>query len=561
MPTGYWKRYGLPHRRKTRMSEIFWSVDSLVIRDNVLFGFGWIFHAKHEIKSLQLRISQIDGDTIFTEHIPADAGKPRRDVECAFPNQAGALNSGFVVFGAFTTKALLDSIQLVYFLEDGSRGKLAIAAANITHFSRKNESGRTRLMLRHFSILLRRAIRLLLDKKPGILWEKLRRYQQGKPKIALKEGRELDAVLTAEECKDWCLIVDHDLGGGANQYRKRLVDAIVHEGRGVIILTYHVANLSHMLIVSTSKSEIRYSIPDKKIILEITKNIELSEIIYNTAVSFSNPEEIPQLLISLKQRKSAQLKILVHDFYLVCPSHFLIDNEDKHCRIPSTNVCSGCLKKNQQGFSSLFVERDIRQWRSLWGTLLATADEIIAFSNSSAQTLLRAYPQIEGCKLSIIPHQVEHLTGNIPEIKNIQRLCLGVVGHIGFHKGARFVQALAQEIRQRKMDCQIVVIGAIEANCDSAVVSQTGPYRHQELPGLIEKSGVNIMLFPSICPETFSYVVQELMDMHLPVAAFNLGAPAERLLSYTKGLVLNSMEPGAVLDELIEFHQKTYLTH
>ncbi len=69
------------------------------------------------------------------------------------------------------------------------------------------------------------------------------------------------------------------------------------------------------------------------------------------------------------------------------------------------------------------------------------------------------------------------------------------------------------------------------------------------------------MLFPSICPETFSYVVHELMDMKLPVASFNFGAPAERLASYSKGLVLSSMDPASVLDELISFHRKTYLAH
>jgi glycosyltransferase involved in cell wall biosynthesis len=81
------------------------------------------------------------------------------------------------------------------------------------------------------------------------------------------------------------------------------------------------------------------------------------------------------------------------------------------------------------------------------------------------------------------------------------------------------------------------------------------------LTGLIEKSGANVFLFPSIWPETFSYVVQELMSMSLPVASFNFGAPAERLETYQKGLVLDSMDPATVLDDLISFHRKSYLAN
>jgi glycosyltransferase involved in cell wall biosynthesis len=219
------------------------------------------------------------------------------------------------------------------------------------------------------------------------------------------------------------------------------------------------------------------------------------------------------------------------------------------------------LSKSSQGFTSLFIERDISKWRAIWGALLVNADEITVFSNSTAQLLKKAYPQIDVARLSITPHKVEHLSGEAVRVTRPDRLCIGIVGHIGFHKGATFVQALAREIRHREMDLKIIVVGLIDARCDTTVVSQTGPYRHEDLPGLIEASGANVMLFPSIWPETFSYVVQELMDMDLPVASFSFGAPAERLAAYPKGHVLATMDPASVLDELISFHRRIYLAH
>ena len=543
------------------MSEVFWSVDSLVVKDNALFGFGWIFHAGHEIKGLRFRLNFSVEDNSSPEYIAADVGKPREDVERAFANQPNALNSGYVVFGAFPVGAQISAIDLVCSLADGSILELAVPTSSVIQFTSANESESSRLMLRQVYVFFKRGVHLIRAGKFTSLFEKVRRYLKGRPKNHLQKPADLAALLRYGERKNLCLILDHDLGGGANHYRERLVNSIVKDGRSVVILTYHVATLSHVLILRNSIVSLRFSIPDKDFILKAIKNLTVTDIIYNTGVSFAKPEEIPLLLINIKQATSARLKVLVHDFFLACPSHFLIDHEGKHCHLPHTDVCSSCLPKNHQGFTTLFLERAMPKWRLIWGSMLVNADEIVTFSNNSSQLLLKAYPQIEKARISVVPHKDTHLSGQLPKITNTKSLRIGVVGHIGFHKGSVFIQSLAREIRRRGAEVNVVVIGAIEAMCEPLVVTQTGSYKHDNLPGLIERSGANVFLFPSICPETFSYVVQELVSMELPVASFNFGAPAERLAAYPKGLVLDSMDPGAVLDDLISFHSKTYLAN
>lgn len=541
--------------------EFYWSVDSLVVRDNAFFGFGWVFHARHEITSLRFRLTFAGKDEFLPEYVSADAGKSREDVERAFANQPRALNSGYVVYGAFPAGAKLNSIDLICSLADGSVVELAVPTSSVIRFSNANEAENSRLMLRQFYVFARRGVRLIRSGKFTSLFGKVRRYLKGRPKTALYKPADLAALLREGERKDLCFIIDHDLGGGANHYRDRLVDSMINDGRSVVILTYHVATLSHMLILRNSRVNLRCSIPDKNFLLDAVKKLSVTDVIYNTGVSFVRPEEIPQLLIAIKQLTSARLKVLVHDFFLVCPSHFLIDDTGRHCHIPDMKVCASCIQRNQQGFTTLFVDRDMPKWRSIWGSLLAAADEVVTFSNNGTELLLKAYPQLQGTKISVVPHKVNHLTGKLPHITNTRSLCIGIVGHIGFHKGSLFIQALAREIKHRGVDLKIVVIGAIEVSCEPSVVTQTGPYQHDEMSGLIERSGANVFLFPSICPETFSYVVQELVGMDLPVASFNFGAPAERLASNPKGLVLDSMDPGDVLDELISFHHKTYLAN
>ena len=120
------------------MSEVFWSVDSLVVKDNALFGFGWIFHAGHEIKGLRFRLNFSVEDNSSPEYIAADVGKPREDVERAFANQPNALNSGYVVFGAFPVGAQISAIDLVCSLADGSILELAVPTSSVIQFTSAN---------------------------------------------------------------------------------------------------------------------------------------------------------------------------------------------------------------------------------------------------------------------------------------------------------------------------------------------------------------------------------------------------------------------------------------
>ena len=69
----------------------------------------------------------------------------------------------------------------------------------------------------------------------------------------------------------------------------------------------------------------------------------------------------------------------------------------------------------------------------------------------------------------------------------------------------------------------------------------------------MEDYQVDIVLIPSIWPETFSYTTEEAIKMDLPVAVFDLGAPAERVRTYNKGLILRDMNPAEILGEIEGF--------
>jgi glycosyltransferase involved in cell wall biosynthesis len=83
----------------------------------------------------------------------------------------------------------------------------------------------------------------------------------------------------------------------------------------------------------------------------------------------------------------------------------------------------------------------------------------------------------------------------------------------------------------------------------------TGAYEHADLPRLVQEYKVDMALIPSIWPETFSYTTQECILMDIPVAVFDLGAPAERVRQYPKGLVIEKIDADSALDKILDYLQ------
>lgn len=537
-------------------SKLHWAVDSIVTRDGSFFGFGWVFHEEYEVKEVDLKVQYKNDESRL---IAASYGKLRNDVADSFSRFPYAAHSGFFLLGCSgREQAAFSELFLRVIFNNGSQSALSIQPDKIK-INDATEIVRGRVATGQLLAAAQRSMYLLRRFEVTKLLAKVRKYFSNRPTHCLTDPDSIKSILDDDELRNVVLVVDHDLGGGANQYREGMVIEKITGGATVLILSFALASLSFILIVRTRHKNERFIISGYNFLLELAERLRLVEIVYNTGVSFMRPERLPALIASLKRKYDPRLTLLVHDFFMVCPSHYLIDNAERYCGIPDMERCRVCLASNKQDFSSLFRSRDMVQWRTSWGEVIALADEVRTFSRNSRSLLQRAYPALDSTRIVVMPHTINRIQQCKIKPATTAVLKIGVVGQIGYHKGARVVRDLAREIRARGLPVKIVVIGTIEASCEPAVVSETGPYKHDRLAELIERAGVNIMLFPSIWPETFSYVVQELIEMRLPVACFDVGAPAERLRDYDKGMILEDSTSSDVLDDLIAFHRRLYL--
>lgn len=551
--------------RSVHVHDAKWSVDQIVINNSSVFIFGWFFVPGYNVERLALILRDSLGEIVGS--ITLESSKARHDVYGAFHDVAESLESGFVGAGTWPRRPCKsDHLVLSANLSNGDPVFIEIQP-DVWHSALEPTSWQQQQAgLNQWLYYALRAISLLKAGQLAILKEKVSRHFTGLTEKSLPASLTSSRLCDLKQvvAGDFHFIVDHQLGGGANYYRQQQVERLLDQGHAVLVLTYYLAKLQPILTVQTNKQQFRFALQDISELLVALAEVRLKSITYNTGVSFVEAAKIPALLLGLKRQHQAKLSILVHDYFSVCPSHFLLNSDGKFCNIPNLDACRKCLPRNPHGFTSFFLG-DVAEWRELWGPLLQHADEIVAFSASSAGLLRKAYEDwpegknwLRGRTIEVRPHQIHHTDQKPLKLEQTERLVIGIVGQISFHKGSQRIQDLSRYIEREGASERIFIIGNLEGRVNPDYVQQTGPYKREDLAKEILKAGANVFLLPSICPETFSYVTQELMELDVPLACFNYGAPAERIKNYNKGLVLSSEDPEKVLKGLRKLFQDTH---
>jgi glycosyltransferase involved in cell wall biosynthesis len=138
----------------------------------------------------------------------------------------------------------------------------------------------------------------------------------------------------------------------------------------------------------------------------------------------------------------------------------------------------------------------------------------------------------------VIPHEELPLE-NIPyNSSGGSKLNIAILGILANHKGQKLVKEMVHEINQKMLPIQINLIGATE---DEFPVSrsflQTGKYQQDDLPLLLDSINPDFILFPTQCPETYSYTLSSAILSGRRIMAPNIGAFPERLRKINNAII------------------------
>lgn len=529
------------------LTKFRWSVDNFALtEEGMLLIFGWALHDSEDIASLKMTLRFVNGTH---EQFDIVYGTERTDVYTSISDNPRALMCGYYFFG-YTPRMDVVSMSLEARLANGSHALLPTNCA-IPPLRSKPDGYNLSMRARTYVRLVRRACSFIRSGRFLDFAAAAKRYLRGKPRVITDGINSIHRTVAKHPHTE--LIIDHDLGGGANHYRQSLVKELLSTGTAVLILTFHVPTLRYALECRTQGRTARIAIEMDEFFAALPE-FTLRRIHYNNSVSFAKQLALIEALSAFSYRSAVPLSFYMHDFHCICPSHFLLDSQGQYCGVPDVERCRSCLPKMKDGLVSLFAERDIQLWRRRWLSFLSRADEIVFFSNSSKDLLVRAYPQLaRHPALKLRPHDISDFQSAPVQFDLRSNLNIGIVGRINAHKGANIVEQMATAVDKRDAGEHITILGALDGRQKSPSLVVTGSYERANLASLMAKHSVNMIAFTSIWPETFSFVVAEVMSLGLPIICFDLGAPAERVKNYSLGRVIPLCDGATLIRAALAF--------
>ena len=347
---------------------------------------------------------------------------------------------------------------------------------------------------------------------------------------------------------------DHALGGGTEVYSKRQFAKLCPDFDVLRVQYMPATQQYHMTMANRPGCPL--ATQNISEIADFICQLNVGQIVVNNLVGYQNTLATLDVIRNIVNKCSVRPHVSFrgHDYQSICPSFNLINCDGKYCNMRYRGGCEKCWaqKKMSDNDATDKVLKSgagtICDWRKKWGNFFDdTVDEIVVFSDSVAKIFKSVYPKIAD-KIVVIPHEVRLYSQ--AKIKPHQGINIVTLGNMSHQKGADVIRQMAESL-PKNSDINIIVVGKMYNAPQNVHVH--GKYDAEQLVRIMEHYDTDIVLIPSIWPETFSYTTSEAMSMGLPVACFDMGAHAERVAKYNQGLVMQNIAPKKNIEQIFNF--------
>ena len=346
------------------------------------------------------------------------------------------------------------------------------------------------------------------------------------------------------------VLISHLAGGGV----ERRISASVAQHRkaghrAIVVRPSHAPDGTHCATVSDGTANgfpnLRYRLPDelpalqRLLVAERPLMVELHHLIGH------HPS-----VVELIARLDLPYDVHVHDYAWLCARVALVGPAGRYCGEPEVSVCEACVA---DGGNLIDEDIPVAALRQRSARLLVGARRIYTPSEDAAARIRRHFPRarpvawpheddaaVAGCGLAAAPRRGRN------------RIC--VIGAIGIHKGYQVVLDCARDAAERGLPLEFVVVGhTIDDRRLMATerVFVTGEFAPEEAIPLIRAQRATLALLPSIFPETWCLSLGEAWRAGLRVAAFDIGAQAERIRRTGRGFLMPLGLPPAGINNML----------
>jgi glycosyltransferase involved in cell wall biosynthesis len=333
------------------------------------------------------------------------------------------------------------------------------------------------------------------------------------------------------------ILITHDDGGGVEQ---RLIrSARQHDQAGyrpIILRPAETADGATAIAVHDGVTDdlpnLVYAMPR-----ELPGLLRLLRSTKAEMIEVHHFADYPPAIYDLVTQLGVPYDVHVHDYAWFCPRVSLVGAHDRYCGEPDLPDCEACVADNGH-----FLKEDIgvAALRHRSAGLLAAARRVTVPSDDTGTRMRRHF---DGLATTTVPHEDDAaiVPASAPRRTGGRRASVCVVGAIGVHKGYDILLACARDAARRDLDLDFIVVGHTIDDARMLATGRvfvTGRFKPDEAVGLIAGQNARIGFVASICPETWCLSLGDIWRAGLKAAAFDIGAPAERIRRTGRGILL-----------------------
>ncbi len=227
----------------------------------------------------------------------------------------------------------------------------------------------------------------------------------------------------------------------------------------------------------------------------------------------------------------------VHDYVPICPRVTMVDAGLTFCDSRSVRYCQRCVDLSGSPAGRV----DVAAWRDCYAGFLAGArrrfvpDEDVAERLApyfAPDTAFVVRPHPEPPATAVAPAPSRSASGAVRKIL--------ILGDLAPYKGSRVVRALAMDAFLRDLPLHFTVRGSIDQPQVGRLptITLAGAYRDDDIDRILAADRPDLLLFPSVWPETYSYTLSIALRNRIFPVCFDIGAPARRVRHAGFGRVL-----------------------
>lgn len=325
------------------------------------------------------------------------------------------------------------------------------------------------------------------------------------------------------------LIVCHNRGGGTERHVQEDIQRLSQEGYSIFLLRPLAKKPSHGVLTHHNLKSLP-NIPPFDLTAITTLKVALAELGITEIHTHSLVDffaDAPMYLVELVKALSLHCEINCHDYEMICPRVNLADENGRYCGEPDVLGCHHCLVERDSDFHV----QDIQAWRTLHQNLLSVADKVYVPNQDVVSRLAHYFPAIQ---FEVSPHEyidLNAIKARKPQLRADEKLRIVIIGAIGKLKGFDVILACSKNAQSNQLPLEFIILGYSmnETLTTMAGVQVTGKYQEHEASAKLSQLQPHVIWLPSLWPETYSYTLSLALKAGLPVAAFDIGAIAQRL--------------------------------